>query len=91
MFGGVGLYAEDVIFAILDNDRLWFKVDQVNQPAFEEAGSRQWQYAPDAPPMGYFELPASVYDDDSELATWMEGSIAAALRKKASSKPKKRK
>lgn len=38
MFGGVGLYGDGLFFAVLDNDRTYFKVDNTNRPDFEAAG-----------------------------------------------------
>ena len=39
MFGGVGIYYNDVFFAILYRGRLYFKVDDANRPAYEAAGT----------------------------------------------------
>jgi DNA transformation protein len=39
MFGGVGLYADDVFIAILVADELFFKVDDTNRREYEKAGS----------------------------------------------------
>ena len=30
MFGGVGLYADDLFFALIDDDTVYFKVDDSN-------------------------------------------------------------
>ena len=35
MFGGVGIYAGDLFFALLDDDTLYFKVDESTRPQFE--------------------------------------------------------
>jgi len=32
MFGGVGLYCDGLFFALLDDDRLYFKIDVVEDP-----------------------------------------------------------
>ena len=37
MFGGVGLYADGYYFALMAEDRLYFKVDDSNRPDFEAA------------------------------------------------------
>jgi DNA transformation protein len=37
MFGGVGLYSGDLFFALMDDDVLYFKVDD-DQGALREAG-----------------------------------------------------
>lgn len=89
MFGGAALYADDLIFAILDDDRIWFKADEQNRADYEGRGREQWRPMPQAPPMGYFELPAEVYADDAELSKWIERSLDVA-RRKAEKKSKKR-
>ncbi len=38
MFGGVGIYSGERFFALIDDDRLYFKVDAENRPDFEAQG-----------------------------------------------------
>jgi len=38
MFGGVGIYAGDLFFALIADDTLYFKVDDSNRPDFEQRG-----------------------------------------------------
>jgi|CXWL01.1.fsa_nt_gi DNA transformation protein len=91
MFGGVALYANELIFAILDDDRMWFKADDLNRADFEAEECEQWRPMPSAPPMGYFELPSRVVDDPAELTVWIEKSLAVAERKEAAKSKKNRK
>jgi hypothetical protein len=39
MFGGVGLYADELFFALIDDDVLYLKVDDETRPDFERRGS----------------------------------------------------
>ena len=34
MFGGVGIYSGDLFFALIDDDTLYFKVDDSTRPGF---------------------------------------------------------
>ena len=43
MFGGAGLYAGDLFFAIAADDVLYLKVDDANEAAFLEAGSEPFR------------------------------------------------
>ena len=43
MFGGAGLYAGDLFFAIAADDVLYLKVDDANEAAFVEAGSHPFR------------------------------------------------
>jgi DNA transformation protein len=38
MFGGVGLYADGIFFALIANDILYQKVDDTNRQDYESAG-----------------------------------------------------
>ena len=40
MFGGHGLYCDDLFFALIASDRLFLKADAVTEPAFAAAGWR---------------------------------------------------
>ena len=42
MFGGVGLYAQGLFFALVDDDTLYLKGDEALRPDFEAAGSIQF-------------------------------------------------
>ena len=44
MFGGASVYADGLIFALLDDGVIWMKADDGNQPALEAAGARQISY-----------------------------------------------
>ena len=40
MFGGVGLYADDLFFALIDDDVLFLKADDETRGDFERRGLR---------------------------------------------------
>ncbi len=90
MFGGVGIYSGDAFFALLDNDTLFFKVDDQTRPDYESRGSKPFQpFGSGSPPMrGYFELPADILEDPDLLGIWMHRSMNIASRPKASKKPR---
>ena len=44
MFGGHGLYCDDLFFALIASDRLFLKTDAVTQPAFAAAGCEPFVY-----------------------------------------------
>ena len=61
MFGGVGIYAAELFFALLDDDTLYFKVDDVTRPQFESRGMTPFRpYGEEGEVMGYYEVPAHV-------------------------------
>jgi len=90
MFGGVGIYAADLFFAILDNDVLYLKVDDSNRADFERVGSGPFRpYGDDSEVMQYYNVPVDVLENATELGRWAAKAIAVARAKKAS-KPRRR-
>ena len=90
MFGGVGIYAGDLFFALIANDTLYFKVDDSNRPDFEALGMRPFlPYGDERDKMQYYEVPADLLDDPDALRPWAEKSIAVAAQQK-SKKARKR-
>ena len=91
MFGGIGIYCGDAFFALIDNDVLYLKVDDVNRAQFERAGSAPFKpYGDDRESMNYYSVPAEILEDAGELAKWSRTAIEAAERKKAAPKRKRR-
>jgi len=91
MFGGVGIYAGELFFALLANDTLYLKVDDSNRPDFEARGMGPFlPYGDERDKMQYYEMPADLLDDPEALRPWTEKSIAVAARKKKGKKTRKR-
>jgi DNA transformation protein len=84
MFGGYGLYAGGVIFAVLDDDVCYLRTDEAGRARFLAAGSRPFSPAPDGQPMlGYWEVPVEVLEDRFELAAWSRDAQAVGARAQA--------
>jgi len=82
MFGGLMIYAEGLPFALIAEDRLYFKVDDGNRPAFEAQGQGPFLPFGDATkPMAYYELPEEVLEDTEELLPWVQGALSVARRR----------
>jgi DNA transformation protein len=81
MFGGAGLYQDDVFFGLLFRDTLYFKVNDTNRPDYESRGMGRFQPYPDKPYLSftYYEVPIDILEDREELTSWARRSIAAAL------------
>lgn len=90
MFGGVGLYADETFFALIDDDILYFKVDDTNRPDFETAGARAFSpYGDGTYSMNYYALPVDVLEDVHALRKWTAKSIAVAQNTAARKRKKK--
>ncbi len=82
MFGGYGIYANDLFFAIVLDEQLYLKVDALTRPAFEAAGLEEWVYEKDGKPvhMNYFRPPDDIYDEEDSLRPWGRLALDAASR-----------
>jgi DNA transformation protein and related proteins len=86
MFGGAGIFADGVMFALIVRDVIYLKVDDVTLPAFEQEGMSPFTYTAKGGTRGvmsYWRMPDRLYDDPDELARWAAAALAAALRKAA--------
>jgi DNA transformation protein len=83
MFGGVGIYAHDLFFALLAGDTLYFKVDNMTRAGFEERGLAPFRpYGEGGEVMQYYEVPEDVLEDLEALRGWVETAVAVARRAK---------
>lgn len=87
MFGGLGLYREGLIFAIVVEGALCFKVNEGNRRDYENAGSEPFIYEAKGRrvAMSYWRVPEEVMDSE-ELCIWAERAYQAALNKKKRAK-----
>lgn len=80
MFGGAGLYLDGTFFALIDDDVLYFKVDDETRPDFETAGMGPFRPYGDDRAMQYYEVPADVLEDRAALAAWAGRAAEAGRR-----------
>jgi DNA transformation protein len=93
MFGGAGIYAGGVMFAILDDDVLYLKADEVSTPAFREEGMEPFTYAVEGKgpvAMSYFEVPPRLLEAPEELVAWSREAYRIACASKTKRRRKRR-
>ena len=84
MFGGVGIYGGELFFGLIDDDVLYFKVDDLNRPDFEAREMDPFRpYGEEGEVMQYYRVPDDLLEDSELLGQWAEKAIAAARRAKA--------
>ena len=82
MFGGVGIYSDGTFFAVIDNDTLFFKADEMLATRYRDRGMPQFTPVPGAQPIaGYYQVPLDVLEDADALAKWAKDSIGIAGKK----------
>jgi DNA transformation protein len=83
MFGKSGVFCDGVMFAMVTENTLYFRVDDENRDTFKEAAS--------FPPLNYakggsmidlsfWRVPERLFDEPEELVDWARAALAAAHR-----------
>ncbi len=90
MFGGTGIYINELFCAIVADDTLYFKGDAQNEAEFTAAGCPPFTYLKDGAEfaMRYYRVPEEALDNSNEMMRWARLGLAAALRKSAATKSK---
>lgn len=93
MFGGAGVYFDDLMFGLIAGETLYFKVDDRNRAEYESEGLEPFTVQLTRGGTGsfsYYEVPERLYDDPDELVVWARKALDATLAAKAA-KPSKKK
>lgn len=85
MFGGYGIYKNGIIFAIIINNTLYFKVGSTNKKDYESYSSEPFIYiAPSGRKsvMPYWRLPDEILELREEIPKWVDKSIQVSKNAK---------
>ena len=90
MFGGHGIYQGEIIFAIIVDDRLYFKVGATTKAGFEARGLKPFTYESRGKlvAMQYYEAPPEVFDEAEAMREWASKALNSAMRARKSKKAK---
>jgi DNA transformation protein len=94
MFGGAGLFREGLMFALVADDVLYFKVDDETTAAYEAEGLAPFTYLTSTGEKrltSYRNAPARCLDDPDEMAYWAHKAFTAATHADAAKPKSKRK
>jgi DNA transformation protein len=86
MFGGHGLYLDDVIFGLIAYDTLYLKTDEANRGDFIKAKSKPFTFESDRKGLvttSYWQCPTDVLKDARQLRQWVTSGYEAARRRKS--------
>lgn len=91
MFGGVGIFRDGLMFALVADDTLYLKADEGTAVDFQAEGSGPFVYdGKDRPvAMQYWRLPERLYDDPEAFREWALTAFEVAVRARAE-KPKRK-
>ncbi len=84
MFGGWSLYLDGVIFGMIIDGELYFKVSEESKKDFDNRGSRPFTYQGKhkAVTMSYWTLPEEILENKQELTRWIERSTKVKSKNK---------
>lgn len=93
MFGGYGLYHDDLMFALVADDQVYFKVDQQSEPEFQAQGLEPFRYEKNgkSSQMSYYQPPDGAVDNRHEICDWARKGLAAAQRSRKKKKATRKK
>lgn len=86
MFGGAGIYINELFCALVIDDTLYFKGDDQNEDEFVAGGCPPFVYKHKdgrAVSVRYYRPPEEAMDNPMQMARWARLGLAAALRKSA--------
>ena len=83
MFGKTGVFCDGVMFGMVTENTLYFRVDDQNRVTFKEAESfPPLNYAKkgDTIDLSFWRVPERLFDEPDELVAWAQAALAAARR-----------
>jgi DNA transformation protein len=94
MMGGATLYLDGTVFAILDDEQIWFKADKQSDAAWDAQGCERFPVDfgdGKTGTLNYRRGPLDVYDDPEAMQRCARLALEAGLRAPAKKKkaPKK--
>ena len=83
MFGGAGLYGEELFFAIVADDELYLKADDESRPLYRGGGSEPFLFVTKKgkeSTMDYWLVPAEILEEPEALRVWVQAALDSAVR-----------
>ena len=85
MFGGLGLFREGTMFAIIFEEKLYFKTDDTNRGKFESNSLPALTFEKKdgkTISMSYYLCPEEAFQRQDTMSPWAKSAIDASLRQK---------
>ncbi|MBY0533176.1 MAG: TfoX/Sxy family protein [Xanthobacteraceae bacterium] len=93
MFGGHGVFADGIMFALESDGELYLKADDLTIPKLAAENSEPFVYKAKGREiaLSYWKLPERLYDEPDEFAGFARDAFGAAQRAASGKKPKTKK
>ena len=83
MFGKTGVFCDGVMFGMVTENTLYFRVDDQNRVTFKEAEAfppLNYQKKGSTIDLSFWRVPERLFDEPDELVAWAQAALAAARR-----------
>jgi DNA transformation protein and related proteins len=83
MFGATGVFCDGLMFGVVSEDTLYFRVDDHNRTAFKEAtcfAPLSYEKKDRTIDLSFWRAPERLFDEPDELVAWGRTALAAARR-----------
>jgi DNA transformation protein len=82
MFGGAGIYADGIMFALISDDTLYLKADDATRGEFESEGLAAFAYQSRGRSiaLSYWRAPERLLEEPDEMRAWALRALSAAKR-----------
>ena len=81
MFGCAGLYRDGMMFGVISNDVVYFKVDDTNREKYEAEECLPFKPFPNRPTiMSFYELPGEILENPEDLTDWAKESLEIQIQ-----------
>ena len=75
MFGGHGLYQDEIFFGIIPKSRLYFKIDEKTVAEYRKRKMKPFRPNANQALKTYYEVPVAIIEDGDRLFEWAEAAI----------------
>ena len=83
MFGKTGVFCDGLMFGIVADNTLYFRIDDGNRAVFKEAEAYpplNYEKKGETIDLSFWRAPERLFDEPDELVVWAREALAAARR-----------
>jgi DNA transformation protein and related proteins len=80
MFGGFGLYRDEIFFGIVHQGRLYFKTDDSTVRFYRKHKMKPFRPNAKQALKSYYRVPVEVLEDADDLCNWADAAIGCQTR-----------
>jgi DNA transformation protein len=81
MFGGFGLYQDEVFFGIVHKGKLFFKIDESTVGEYRKRKMKTFRPNAKQTLKSYYQVPVEVVEDADELRQWAVKAVSCQTKK----------